>query len=314
MTRVKPLGQVFLGRHLKKILLLPFLFCGAWACVWAVDQLIRSPLYQNLEQFAFWGGEQYDHWFNQQSVNHPLLLMGLAFMGGLVASISPCILSLLPVNLSYIGTREITSRRDAFMKAGAFVLGVVTVLSVLGLFSSLAGFVLVKFRGYFHLVVGAIIILMGLTLAEVIRIPVPSIPFLNPSAAPNRRAMQDLQTTSSQQGCSVGQMTKTVLTGPYGVGLTFALVSSPCTSPVMFSVLAAAAATGSQVQSTVTMVSYALGYSAIIFLASVFAGLAKRTRVLLGHSEAIAKVASFILLLTGAFYLINGGYWILSTL
>mgnify|MGYP002785641862 FL=1 len=107
---------------------------------------------------------------------------------------------------------------------------------------------------------------------------------------------------------------KKLVVGPYGVGLTFALVSSPCTSPVMFSVLAAASATGSQLQSTFTMISYALGYTAIIFLASLFTGLAKRTRGLLMHSEIIVRIASLALLLVGLLYLFNGGQWILATL
>lgn len=82
----------------------------------------------------------------------------------------------------------------------------------------------------------------------------------------------------------------------------------------MVSVLTAAAATGSQLQSTLTMVSYALGYTAIIFLASLFTGLAKQTRSLLTHSETIVRAASVVLLLTGTFYLINGAHWIFSTL
>jgi cytochrome c-type biogenesis protein len=48
-------------------------------------------------------------------------LLPLAFAGGLISSLSPCQLSLLGVNLSYIGTREFTSRKDALIKAIAFV-------------------------------------------------------------------------------------------------------------------------------------------------------------------------------------------------
>ncbi|WP_204368587.1 hypothetical protein [Neosynechococcus sphagnicola] len=43
------------------------------------------------------------------------------------------------MNLSYIGTHTITSRQQAFWKAAAFVLGVVTVLSTLGLVFCLCG-------------------------------------------------------------------------------------------------------------------------------------------------------------------------------
>jgi cytochrome c biogenesis protein CcdA len=39
-------------------------------------------------------------------------LLPLAFLGGLIASVSPCILGLLPINRSYIGTLELKSRRN----------------------------------------------------------------------------------------------------------------------------------------------------------------------------------------------------------
>lgn len=152
--------------------------------------------------------------------------MPLAFVGGLLASVSPCILALLPVNLSYIGTLKINSRWDAFSKAGLFVLGAVTILSLFDLVSSFAGAVMVEYRGYINIVVGLIMAVMGLWLMGVVKIPLPQMNLNVPKA------------------------------GPYGVGLTFALVSSPCASPVLFAVLAAA--TGSQVLGTLTMVSYAL--------------------------------------------------------
>ncbi|WP_441338881.1 cytochrome c biogenesis protein CcdA [Microcystis wesenbergii] len=209
--------------------------------------------------------------------------MPLAFLGGVIASISPCILALLPVNLSYIGTLKIESRWDAFSKAGLFVLGAVTILSLFGLVSSFAGTVMVEYRGYINIVVGLIMAVMGLWLLGVIKLPLPQMNLNLPQA------------------------------GPYGVGLTFALVSSPCASPVLFAVLAAAAATGSQVLGTLTMVSYALGYTILIFLASLFTGLAKQSRNLLQHSETIIRLGSVALMATGAYYLVTGTQWFMGS-
>jgi cytochrome c-type biogenesis protein len=291
---------------LSRWLLLGVLFCGSVGLVWGVDYLIQSPVYETLSQFSFALGDGYDRWFAENTTGNPVALMGLAFLGGLVASISPCILSLLPVNLSYIGTREITSRRDAFLKASAFVLGVVTVLSLLGIFSSLSGIVLIRYRGYFQLVVGTSIVLMALSLVGVIHIPLPQFHGRSRPTSPEK-------TDPEKQAKPKSVWHQTIngaIVAPYGVGLTFALVSSPCTSPVMFSVLAAAGATGSQVQSSLAMVSYALGYTAIIFLASLFTGLAKQTRILLTYSEIITRFASLALFLVGAFYLITGGQWL----
>ncbi len=224
----------------------------------------------------------YQQWFDQQDTANPLVLLPLAFIGGLLASVSPCILALLPVNLSYIGTLNIKSRWDAFTKAGLFVLGAVTILSLFGLVSSFAGAVMVEYRGYINVVVGLIMALMGLWLMGVVKLPLPQMDLSLPQA------------------------------GPYGVGLTFALVSSPCASPVLFAVLAAAAASGSQLLGTLTMVSYALGYTMLIFLASLFTGLAKQSKQLLKHSEAIIHFGSVALILTGAYYLFTGTQWFLG--
>ncbi|MGK7881859.1 MAG: cytochrome c biogenesis CcdA family protein [Crocosphaera sp.] len=225
---------------------------------------------------------RYQQWFDQQNTNNPLVLLPLAFIGGLLASVSPCILALLPVNLSYVGTLNIKSRWDAFKKAGLFVLGAVTILSLFGLVSSFAGLVMVEYRGYINIVVGLIMAVMGLWLIGVIKIPLPQTNFSLPIA------------------------------GPYGVGLTFALVSSPCASPVLFAVLAAAAGTGSQLLGTLTMVSYALGYTMLIFLASLFTGIAKQSRKLLSHSETIIRLGSVALIMTGAYYLFTGTKWFIN--
>jgi cytochrome c-type biogenesis protein len=222
---------------------------------------------------------RYQQWFDRQNTTNPVVLLPLAFIGGLLASVSPCILALLPVNLSYIGTLKIKSRWDAFSKAGLFVLGAVTILSLFGLVSSFAGLVMVEYRGYINVVVGLIMAVMGLWLIGVVQIPLPQMNLNLPQA------------------------------GPYGVGLTFALVSSPCASPVLFAVLAAAAATSSQVLGTLTMVSYALGYTMLIFLASLFTGLAKQSNRLLKHSEGIIRFGSVALMMTGAYYLFAGTRW-----
>lgn len=224
----------------------------------------------------------YQQWFDQQDTTNPLVLLLLAFVGGTIASVSPCILALLPVNLSYIGTLKIKSRWDAFTKAGLFVLGAVTILSLFGLVSSFAGAVMVEYRGYINIVVGLIMAVMGLWLMGVVKLPLPEMNLNLPQA------------------------------GPYGVGLTFALVSSPCASPVLFAVLAAAAATGSQVLGTLTMVSYALGYTLLIFLSSLFTGLAKQSGSLLKHSESIIRFGSLALILTGVYYLFTGTQWFLG--
>lgn len=263
----------------KKLLFYLVLGLLALILVLTIGPIIGHPLEKAISIVE----NSYQQWLDRQDTNNPLVLLPLAFLGGVIASISPCILALLPVNLSYIGTLKIESRWDAFSKAGLFVLGAVTTLSLFGLVSSFAGTVMVEYRGYINIVVGLIMAVMGLWLLGVIKLPLPQMNLNLPQA------------------------------GPYGVGLTFALVSSPCASPVLFAVLAAAAATGSQVLGTLTMVSYALGYTILIFLASLFTGLAKQSRNLLQHSETIIRLGSVALMVTGAYYLVTGTQWFMGS-
>ncbi|MBM0742723.1 cytochrome c biogenesis protein CcdA [Phormidium sp. CLA17] len=299
--------------HSKHPLLLITLFVSAIALTLLLEGLLQSSVYQSLQQFALWTGDRYEQWFTQHQyqTNNSLALIGLAFLGGLVASISPCILSLLPVNLSYIGTREIVSRRDAFFKAGSFVFGVITVLSFLGLFSLAASLILIQFRGYIQVAVGTLIVLMGLNLIGSVQIPHLRLKRFASRKATGCNTLLFREKMSRRS--RLQSLIASFLTGPYGIGITFALVSSPCTSPIMISVLTAASATGSQWQSTLTMISYAFGYTAIIFLASLFTGLAKQTRTLLLHSNTIIQLANVALLVVGMFYVINGSQWIIAT-
>jgi cytochrome c-type biogenesis protein len=228
-----------------------FVFGGLALLGFVLALLIIDPVSKGLEYAISVVENRYQEWFAQQDTANPLVLMPLAFIGGLIASISPCILAMLPLNLSYIGTRNITSRKDAFIKAGMFVLGNVIILSLFGLVSSFAGFVIVEYRGHINVAVGAIILIMGLGLLGLIKIPLPQV--------------------------NVGGTNF----GPFGVGLTYALVSSPCASPVLF-------------------------------LSSLLTGFAKQANLLMKYSEGITKFGSIALILAGIYYLFVGVQWFIG--
>jgi cytochrome c-type biogenesis protein len=254
-----------------------YLFIGAGLIAVASTQWPR--LSESLEQGLALIGNDYQKWFSNQNTGSLGVLLPLAFLGGLLSSFSPCILPMLPLNLSYIGTLKITSRWDALRKSGLFVLGAVTALSTFGLFSALSTALFVDYRGPVNIAIGLVILVMGLSMAGLFYLPLPN---LNLPVAG---------------------------IGPYGVGLTFALVTSPCASPVLFAILAAGASTGSSIVSTLAMVSFALGYTALIFVASLFTGLATQSRSLLGHTDWIPKLSSAILILAGLYYLADGIRW-----
>lgn len=202
--------------------------------------------------------------------------LGLAFLGGLISSLLPCVLSLLPINLAYIGTLNIDNKTEAFKKAFSFVLGVALVLSLLGVSASFAFAVFTAYRGIISLIIGLIITIMALSLLDIIKIHLPQI------------------------------FNKMPNTNPFIVGMIFALVSSPCSSPVLISVVTIAASLGSIPKSLALMFSFSMGYTAIIFFTSLFTGLIKQLTWFKANSTLITKLSAATLGLIGIFYIIDG--------
>ena len=223
----------------------------------------------------------YNTLINEKSKVNPLLLIPLAFFGGLLGSISPCILAMLPLNLGYIGTLKVKNKFDAFKKAIAFVSGVVLVTSLFGLVSGFAGAVMVEYKGYLFITISIFILLMALVMVEWITIPLPNFIKSMPHS------------------------------GPFVIGLAFALISSPCSSPVLATVLALSASSGSVFISVLTMASYGFGYTLIIFLASLFTGLSKQISFLKYEGEKVTKFAGLILCFAGLWSFYQGVTWFL---
>ena len=217
--------------------------------------------------------EQINQTFLSQGSETPLiLLLGLAILLGLFASVTPCALSVLPMNLAYIGTLKIENKFQAFVNASLFVLGVSVVMSSLGLFASFAFAVFNEYRGIINLLVGLFVIAMSLVMMDIVKLPLPHFVKSVPE------------------------------TNPFVVGMLFALVQSPCTSPVLFSVLNLASSTGSQLQSFIIMFVYSLGFTAIIFFASLFSGLMKQLNWFKEHNQIVTRVSGGLLILVGVYY------------
>ena len=194
----------------------------------------------------------------------------VALLGGLVASISPCILGMLPLNLSYIGASRLASRGAALRVASLFVLGVVVVNVALGLVSSLFFALFVEWRAQMNVGVGVLTVVMGLWMAGLVRVPMPQMGARIPAGG-----------------------------GSFLVGLVFALVASPCASPILVFILEAVSLGGSPLRAVGAMTLYAIGYTLVLFLASLFAGLAAASRRVLAHSGLISRIAAATLIVIG---------------
>lgn len=206
------------------------------------------------------------------------LLPAVGLAAGVLASLSPCVLPLVPLNVAYIGASEASGWRAASL-SGRFVLGAALALSVLGLFGDLAGVLLIEQRGPILILVGVGLVYFGLAALEIV--PMPG------------------------AGRAVGSRRRL---GPVGAGAAFSLVTTPCASPLLAAVLAASSAQGIPGLSAASMLGFALGYTLLVFLAGVFGG-GVVARMRQRSFEAPRAAAAALLLAAGAGFAAAGGLW-----
>lgn len=210
-----------------------------------------------------------------------LLAYPLAFFSGLLASLSPCIYPLLPVTIAFIGSRDVTTKRQGFTQSLAYVAGIALTYAILGGIAALSGnlFGMVATHPLTQLAVGLFLILMALGQFDVITLSLPH---------SFTRAFQ------LQPGRAVGTVTAGMVTG---------LVVSPCTMPVFGALLVYVASRNNVLFGTTLMFTFAMGMGALLIAAGTFSSPLNRMPRS-GPWLVIFKKGMGILLLGCGFYFI----------
>ncbi len=207
---------------------------------------IQLLLYQ-LQQFA-------DQLVAQQLDHLSFVSVGLIFLAGLLTSLTPCMLSMLPITVGYIGGSQTQDRREALWKSSWFALGLATTLAGLGIFAAGFGRVYGQIGVGLPILVSAIAIIMGLNLLEIIPLRFPSI------GGGTQWIQQDFPPVIRS----------------YLLGLTFGLVASPCSTPVLATLLAWVANTQDFVLGAGLLLSYTGGYVLPLVIAGTFTASIKK--------------------------------------
>lgn len=103
--------------------------------------------------------------------------IGLAFLAGLASFLSPCVFSLVPAYIGYLGGRAVggeaneSNRFVTFTHGLAFVLGFSLIFITLGAASSAFGRLLFDLRFVLAKVGGVVVIIFGLHMIGIFRIP-----------------------------------------------------------------------------------------------------------------------------------------------
>ncbi|MCI9016656.1 MAG: cytochrome c biogenesis protein CcdA [Clostridia bacterium] len=97
----------------------------------------------------------------------------MSFIEGVVTFISPCLLPMLPIYISYFAgqNKDETTNKYVIKNALGFILGFTIVFILLGAFASSIGVFIKKYNQILNIIFGIIVILFGLNFMELIKIP-----------------------------------------------------------------------------------------------------------------------------------------------
>lgn len=179
--------------------------------------------------------------------------LAVAFVGGVLLFFSPCIAPVIPAYLSAIASVGWSQLQDSrglrwrvMSNALAFVLGFsalfVLMGVLLGLLSGVSGV-----RAWVNTVGGAIILILALHMLELIRIP-----FL------------DREFSMSGKIQPKGYLGSALLGGAFGLAWT------PCTGPVLATILTLSASTETMAQSALLMAAFSAGLAIPFLLTGAF--------------------------------------------
>lgn len=209
-----------------------------------------------------------------------IILMFLAsFAGGVIASISPCSLAMLPLIIGYVGGYSKETPFRTFIQLCCFILGTAIVFTTIGIICALTGSVFATtFGAYFTLFIASLLLVMGLKILEILDFELPVV----------IKAMPQ-NTTSS------------LFVYPILLGITFALAGTPCSTPILAGIMAFAAM-GKNIWAAVLMLFFfALGQGLILIIAGLFTSGVKNLKKLSGITDILMKISGILLVLVAIY-------------
>ena len=178
-----------------------------------------------------------------------LLSFIAAYLGGLLASLTPCVYPMIPITAGVIGNSNLGgSKLRGFLLSLCYVTGMAITYAGLGIFAAATGrfFGTINTSPWTFMVIGNLILLLGLGMLDV---------FHFPSIAPKFSA--------KIKGAP----------GAFLVGILSGFVAGPCTAPVLGILLAYVASTRDVILGGLLLFVFAFGMGAILLAVGTFSGL-----------------------------------------
>jgi cytochrome c-type biogenesis protein len=246
--------------------------------------------------------------------------IAFAFAAGLISFLSPCVLPLVPAYVAHLAgvgsdPEAAATRRETMSHAAAFVTGFGVVFTVIGASAGLVGGLVRDQMPTLEKVAGVFLIVLGLNLMGVIRIPWLYRTFAVGSATSGGGGGG---ATLAYAGATAGGGTATATaTMPaqstllsyarsFGFGGSFAIAWTPCIGPVLGAIILLASQSGTVHQGAYLLLAYSAGLAVPFLIAgfavgSITTGLRRYGRFL----PVIEIVGGAIVVLVGMLIFLN---------
>jgi cytochrome c-type biogenesis protein len=202
----------------------------------------------------------------------------IVFLEGIVTFISPCLLPMLPLYLSYFAAGDITNNKNKVLyNSLGFVFGFTLVFVSLGAFAGTLGQFMLKHGAAFSLFSGLIVITFGLSFLGVIHLPTINIgkkPLIKTDAL---------------------NPVKSIL-----FGIVFSISWTPCVSAFLGSALVLASQEGSILKGIIMLFLFSAGLAIPFIASAVLINSLKSTfDFLKKHNNIINYVSGGLLIILG---------------
>ena len=200
----------------------------------------------------------------------------LIFVEGFASFISPCVLPMLPMYISYFAGQD-KSIKNTIINAIGFVLGFTILFVLLGVFASTLGKVIQNYNNYINIAMGIIVILFGLHYMGIFHIK------LLDKAKGIKQIKKDISFFSA------------IL-----FGMLFSVCWTPCVGVFLSSALLMSATYGSILQGIIMLLLYSLGLGIPFIITAAFLEKLKTTfNFIKKHYNIINKMAGLVLIISG---------------
>jgi cytochrome c-type biogenesis protein len=205
----------------------------------------------------------------------------LAFGAGFLSFISPCCLPLYPAFLSYITGVSVSElkndnamlQRKSFLHTLFFLLGFSVIFIAIGFGTSYIGTFFIDYQDLIRQLGAILIVFLGFVVVGL----------LNPEFL-----MKDRRFSVKNR--------PTGYIGSFLIGLAFAAGWTPCTGPILLSVITLAASNPGS--GMLYMIAYILGFAIPFFILSFFVG---KMNWIKKHNVKIMKIGGYFMIVMGIF-------------